>query len=123
MGMPKGQTIDPLSLKERRLTAKSLLSNGLPQAEVARHMGVSRQSVSRWARATPQVLAEVKSQGRKTRLSPEAYEELRNTLSQEAPDQAAWTIIKMRTLLARITRIQYSATQAWRILRKLKSMQ
>lgn len=41
-----------LSLKEqrrRRLKGVRLLEKGLPQAEVARRLDVSRQSVSRWA--------------------------------------------------------------------------
>jgi transposase len=35
-------------LEQRRRTAAQLLAAGTPQAEVARRMGVSRQSVSHW---------------------------------------------------------------------------
>jgi transposase len=35
-------------LEQRRRTAAQLLAAGTPQAEVARRVGVSRQSVSHW---------------------------------------------------------------------------
>jgi transposase len=35
-------------LERRRLRAAALLAAGTPQAEVARRVGVSRQSVSHW---------------------------------------------------------------------------
>ena len=40
---------DLKALQRRRLRAARLLTKGLPQAEVARRVGVSRQSVSAWA--------------------------------------------------------------------------
>jgi len=36
------------ALEQRRRTAAQLLAAGTPQAEVARRVGVSRQSVSHW---------------------------------------------------------------------------
>jgi transposase len=36
------------ALEQRRRTAAQLLAVGTPQAEVARRVGVSRQSVSHW---------------------------------------------------------------------------
>ena len=41
---------DLKALQRRRLRAARLLEQGLPQAEVARRVGVSRQSVSAWAK-------------------------------------------------------------------------
>ncbi|HEY4300026.1 MAG TPA: helix-turn-helix domain-containing protein, partial [Candidatus Didemnitutus sp.] len=49
MGMPIGQKVDSVALKDRRIAASKLLEEGNSQAEVARRLKVSRQSVSRWA--------------------------------------------------------------------------
>ena len=49
MGNPKGLRLDFDKLEERRLLGACLLRQGVPQAEVAREVGVHRQSVSRWA--------------------------------------------------------------------------
>src|SRR3569833_2568662 len=50
MGMKRYKR-DFKALERRRHKAAQLLSRGMPQAEVARQVGVSRQSVSAWARA------------------------------------------------------------------------
>ena len=50
MGNPAGVRRDFAALEERRLEAARLLRAGLSQSEVARKVGVHRQSVSRWAR-------------------------------------------------------------------------
>jgi transposase len=49
MGQPAGVTFDRVKLERRRLQAARLLEKGLTQAEVARRVGVHRQSVNRWA--------------------------------------------------------------------------
>jgi len=49
MGNPAGVRRDFEELEERRLRAAQLLREGVHQAEVARQVGVHRQSVSRWA--------------------------------------------------------------------------
>lgn len=41
---------DLKALEQRRLAAAKLLEKGVPQAQVARRLGVSRQSVSDWAK-------------------------------------------------------------------------
>jgi len=41
---------DFLALEQRRREAMTLLAQGVPQAEVARRVGVSRMSVMRWER-------------------------------------------------------------------------
>jgi transposase len=50
MGNPAGVRGDFEALERRRLEAARLLRQGLGQSEVARAVGVQRQSVSRWAR-------------------------------------------------------------------------
>ena len=46
--------LDRVKLERRRLQAARLLQQGVPEAEVARRVGVHRQSVNRWARQLAQ---------------------------------------------------------------------
>jgi len=50
MGNPAGVRRDFVALERRRRRAARLLAQGLRPSEVARQVGVHRQSVSRWAR-------------------------------------------------------------------------
>ena len=49
MGNPAGVRRDFQALGRRRLRAARLLAKGIHQSEMARRVGVHRQSVSRWA--------------------------------------------------------------------------
>ncbi len=49
MGNPAGVGRDFQKLEQRRLLGAHLLGEGIHPAEVARQVGVHRQSVSRWA--------------------------------------------------------------------------
>ena len=49
MGNPVGVRRDFQALAQRRLRAARWLAKGVHQSEVARRVGVHRQSVSRWA--------------------------------------------------------------------------
>jgi len=48
LGMRGRRPADREALEERRLQAARLFAKGLRPAEVARHLGVSRQSTSVW---------------------------------------------------------------------------
>jgi transposase len=50
MGNPAGVRRDFAGLERRRMAAAKLLQQGVSQAEVARRLGVHRQSVIRWVR-------------------------------------------------------------------------
>src|ERR1700738_3422489 len=50
MGNPAGVKRDFEGLERRRMAAAKLLQQGVSQAEVARRLGVHRQSVIRWVR-------------------------------------------------------------------------
>ena len=73
MGNPKGVRRNFEKLEERRLLAAGLLRQGVPQAQVARQVGVHRQSVSRWAQQLAaggkKALKKAGRAGRKPRLS------------------------------------------------------
>lgn len=94
---------------KRRRRALKLLDKGHRQAEVARRVGVSRQSVKRWADAAreggPEALAAAGRAGRKPKLSPEQDAELAALLAQ-GPEACGfptplWTIERVARLIRR----------------------
>ena len=54
MGNPAGVRRDFEALEQRRMEAARLLHKGYSQSEVARRVGVHRQSISQWARQLQQ---------------------------------------------------------------------
>ena len=72
--------MDAEALKTRRLEARRLLDDGVAQAEVARRLKISRQSVSRWAQVSRRELAKVRRQGRKSKLDEVKRSKLRTAL-------------------------------------------
>ena len=124
MGMPKGQRIDGEALKARRLQARRLLrEEGLSQAEVARRLKVSRQSVSRWAACPVRVLATVRRSGRKPGLGQRERTALRATLLAGARRAGfateLWTLPRVREVIARQHGPRFSTVHVWRLLRQL----
>jgi transposase len=123
MGMPKGQKIDAEALKTRRLEARRLLDEGVAQAQVARRLKVSRQSVSRWAEQPRRALAKVKRQGRRSGLDEAARIKLRAALL--AGPQAAgfagelWTVPRVRHVIAQRFGQRFSQVHVWRVLGQL----
>ena len=69
-------------MEARRLEAAELLQRGIRKAKVAERLGVSRTSVSRWARSLDlgQSLVERKAPGRPRRISKENLKSLREWL-------------------------------------------
>jgi transposase len=96
-------------LEERRLAAAALLRRGLTQAAIARHLGVSRASVSRWAAALHQqgrhaLRARPKS-GRPPRLAARAWARLDRLLARGARaagfESERWTLRRIAVLIER----------------------
>jgi transposase len=76
MGNAAGVRRDFAGLERRRMAAAELLRQGMSQSEVARRLGVHRQSVIRWARQ----LAQSGRAGLKLRKSrPGVASEVRRT--------------------------------------------
>lgn len=103
--------LTPEQLEERRLEAGRLLRAGrLSQAEIARHLGVSRMAVSRWARQLrdrPRGLAGLRNRprsGRPSRLTPQQWRELLKILEAGAIrsgfETERWTLPRIRDVLA-----------------------
>jgi transposase len=127
MGNPAGVRRDFAALEERRMEAARLLRAGLSQSEVARAVGVHRQSVSRWARELEQSgvrgLRKAKRTGRPPKLSPAQLRELESTLKR-GPEAfgfaiGLWTAARVRDLIEYRTGVRYHEDHVWRILRRL----
>jgi transposase len=127
MGNPAGVRRDFAALEERRMEAARLLRAGLSQSEVARKIGVHRQSVSRWARDLEQSgvrgLRKAERTGRPAKLRAAQLRDLERAL-QRGPEafgftSGLWTATRVRELIEQRTGVRYHQDHVWRILRKL----
>jgi transposase len=119
---------DMKAIEARRLEGARLLKRKVPQAEVARRLGVTRQSVSHWARQLAEAngaLGKLKARplGRPKRLDGAQCDMLRRMLLQGAlaagfPTEL-WTIKRVRALIRREFGVTYSNTGGWELLRDL----
>jgi transposase len=123
MGMPIGQKIDTEALQERRLAARKLLDEGVTQAEVARRLEVSRQSVSRWAEAPVKELAIIRRFGRKSTIDERLIDRLRQALIAGAKRQGfaadVWTLPRVRALIIKLGGPSFSTVHVWRLLGRM----
>lgn len=125
MGNPAGVKRNFDALEKRRLKAFKLLETGMPQAEVARRVGVHRQSVSRWAQAAKvkgkAALLKAGRAGRLPRLSTTQTEQIKGALLQgpEAHGYSTtlWTIGRVAALIEQKTGCHYHPGHVWRLLR------
>jgi transposase len=127
MGNPAGVRRDFAALERRRLAAARLLRQELSQSEVARRVGVHRQSVSRWAGELEQSgvggLRRAKRTGRPPKLSAAQLRDREQALKRgpEACGFATgrWTARRVRDLIEYRTGVRYHEDHVWRILRQL----
>ena len=127
MGHPAGVRFDRVKLEQRRLEGARLLKQGLSEAEVARRVGVHRQSVNRWAAQLAvggrQALKRAPRTGRPPKLAPADLRRIEVGLKRgpEALGYATslWTAWRVADLIERESGVAYSTVHAWRILRAL----
>jgi transposase len=127
MGNPAGVRRDFQALEQRRLLGARLLRQGVPQAEVARRVGVHRQSVSRWVqqleRGGQRALKKAGRAGRRPRLRPEDLRCVERGLKRgpqaQGYETSLWTSWRVAHLIEEECGVRYHASQAWRILRQL----
>lgn len=115
--------MDTEALKARRLEARRLLDEGVAQAEVARRLKTTRQSVSRWARQPRKALAQVRRQGRKAQLDEPALAKLKAAILV-GPAAAGfagdlWTVPRVRQLIIQLFGLRFSTVHVWRLLGRL----
>lgn len=123
-----GTKRDLQAIEARRLAGARMLKRKVPQAEVARQLGVSRQAVSVWARQLAEVNGAVgklkaKPLGRPKRLDAEQRQALSRLLVAGALQAGfateLWTVKRVRLVIEREFGVQYSQTGCWELLRDL----
>jgi transposase len=127
MGNPRGVKRDFDALEKRRYQAQKLLESGIHKAEVARRLGVHRQSVTRWAKAVDDrgkaALAKAGRAGRLPRMSSTQKEELKTALLQGPESHGystgLWTVARVGALIQERTGIKYHPGHVWKLLRQL----
>jgi transposase len=124
---PVRQRRDFEKLERRRREAAKLFAKGVSQAEVARRLNVSRQSVSRWHQTWTEqgkeALVAAGRAGRPPRLSAEQKarvdEELRRGPAAHGYATQLWTLSRVAEVIERITGVRYHPGHVWRLLREL----
>jgi transposase len=105
-----------LQLEERRLAAARLLRTPCwSQAEIAREMGVSRTSVTRWKQRLDHAgwpgLQRSRSSGRPSSLSPAQWRHLLDLLQRGAVaagfETERWTLPRMAQVIAQTFGVRY----------------
>src|ERR1700694_3055963 len=127
MGNPKGVQRDFQKLEQRRFLAAKFLRQGVPQAEVARRVGVHRQSVGRWAvqfaGGGRRALKKAGRAGRKPRLKAADLRRIERGLKRGPQalgyETDLWTSWRVAHLIESACGVRYHPSQAWRILRQL----
>lgn len=110
--------LTPEQKEERRLVAVALLQSGrMSQAQIARHLGVSRRTISIWARHITEggkdALRRRVHPGRKPRLDAKQWQQVLDTLQQGA--QAAgfpterWTLSRIQSVILDQFGVHYNA--------------
>ena len=127
MGNAAGVRRDFEGLERRRMTAAELLKQGVSQSEVARRLGVHRQSVIRWARQLAQSgragLKQAGRAGRKPKLSASQLRKIEQAL-RRGPEalgytNGLWTAGRVRELIEYECGVRYHEAHVWRMLRGL----
>ncbi len=127
MGHLKGVKRDFDQLQQRRFAAAKLFDRGLGQAEVARRLGVSAQSTSRWyatwQRQGATGLNKAGRAGRKPRLSPTQIQQIEAALHQGPQalgyDTPLWTAPRIADLIQRQTGVCFHVDHIYRLLQRL----
>ncbi len=112
-------------MEERRLEGGRLLKEGkLSKAEIARQLGVTRGSVTVWAKAIEagglRRLRQRKSSGRKSKLTAEVKKKLKRFLDRGALAAGfptdRWTLVRVSELLKKEFGISYHPNALGRVL-------
>src|SRR5438270_1251502 len=114
-------------LERRRMRGARLLHRGISQAEVARQVKVSRESVRRWANRMAQegaaaALRKAGRAGRKPRLSEKQLQQLEARLREGAEKagfpNGLWTLERVAGVIREQFGVEYHSGHVWWILRQ-----
>jgi transposase len=111
-------------LQARRLRAAELFAASVRQAEVARHLGVSRQSVSdwhaRWQAGGPDALRSRGPTGPTLRLSDRQLGQVEQVLLKGATANGftgeLWTLERVAMVIERLTGVRHHPAHVWALL-------
>src|SRR5450755_3369634 len=122
MGRMRAVRRNFFGLERRRMEGARLLREGVWQAEVARRLGVRRQSVGEWAKKIRRRGVWALKAGRLGRPRKLHAEQLKRVEKQlERGPQVMrgrkWTVRRVEELIERECRVQYCASGAWGVLR------
>lgn len=114
------------ALEQRRLKGAKLLARGVPKSEVARQMGVTRQTVAAWEQRLfegGQRSLKRGTLGRPRQLGVEQERELAKLLMAGAlaagyPTEL-WTLPRIGKVITERFGVQYSTGHLWHLLRRL----
>jgi len=114
-----------IGFRARRLRAAELFAAGLRRAEVARQLGVSRQSVhswhARWAHGGAEALRSRGPTGPTPRLSDRQLGRVEQVLLQGAMANGfvgeLWTLDRIAVVIERLTGVRHPPAHAWAVLR------
>jgi transposase len=127
MRNPAGTKFDREKLERRHMQAAKLLEEGFTEAEVARTVGVHRQSVNRWAKQLNSggrsALQRAARTGRPSQMSAEDLHRVEQGLKRGPEalgyETSLWTAWRVVDLIERECSEKYSTVHAWRVLRSL----
>jgi transposase len=116
----------PAELEARRRRAMALLEKGLGVREVARQIGCSPTSVTRWKGEVQsrglEALRPKPQPGRPPRLSAEQKKQLLELLLEGPLAQgyrtALWTLPRVSAVIAKTFGVSYHPAHVWKILRR-----
>ena len=122
---PKGSAAE---LEQRRRLAISLLEQGMKPARVAKAVGTSRASVTRWREAYEAGGAEAMTAkphpGKPLRLTTSQRERLARLLLQGARKHGysteLWTLARVAEVIAETFGIEYHPGHVWYVLRSMR---
>lgn len=122
-----GARRDFTAMERRRLEAAQLLQKGVWPAEVARRLGVSRQSVHRWQQRLGQegrrALRKAARAGRPPKLTAADRRTLARALKAGPETQGhptgLWTLKRVAQLIESQFGVRYSQPRVWQLLRQL----
>ena len=127
MGNPRGVKRDFVALEARRLRAARMFQQGESQAEIARVLGVHRQTVHRWSKQVEQegraALKKAGRAGRKPRLGTAELQRIGQELKRGPQvlgyETSLWTAPRVADLIERECGIRYHPGHVWKILRQM----
>lgn len=109
------------------MRAARLFENGYTQAEVARTLAVSRQSVHRWywewKSGGTTALRGTERVGRQEMIGVEDHQKILAALTKGAvangfPNEV-WTLERIAILIYRMLKVKYSVSSVWRLMQRL----